>query len=294
MSIQTFACPACGSRKAIDDPRPGEKIHCTCGMSFPASPVFAVADAGGKKMSGTGWAFAASVALLIGCAGAAAWLMTRTTAGQPDPSGRQVAVAANPGPDSGRASTPVEPRPDPAPEQPTTTRPDPDPPAPTPTPANPPTPPTPENPPVKPAPAPQPPPPPAPAATLTAVKLWDAFDLDEEAAKARYVGKVLEVSGHGRVAKNSLGRPFFGMEVVSPRPGRPTARLTPAERRWEKEGYPPSVRCYLTPDQEAALEKLSPGQPVILRGTCVGRKNMEDVYRSYIVELDNCVLVTPK
>src|SRR3954454_5621059 len=194
MSTQTFACPACGSRKAIDAPRPGEKIHCTCGMSFPASPVFAVADAGGKKLSGTGWAFAASVALLIGCAGAAAWLMTRTTAGTPDRSGGHAAAPAH-----GPVFTPDDPRPPPEPERPTATRPDPDTPNP---PPNPPSPPTPDNPPVRPAPP--PPPPPAPAETLTAVKLWDAFDLAPDAAAARFNGKVLEVSGRGRVAKNSF------------------------------------------------------------------------------------------
>src|SRR3954454_4793121 len=104
MSTQTFACPACGSRKAIDAPRPGENLHCTCGMSFPASPVFAVADAGGQKMSGTGWAFLASVALLIGCAGAAAWLMPRTPAAPPDETG------ASPAPRPDPILTPVEPK----------------------------------------------------------------------------------------------------------------------------------------------------------------------------------------
>src|SRR5947208_190955 len=123
MTTQTFACPACGSKKTLDDPRPGEKLHCTCGMSYPASPVFAV-------------------------------------------------------------------------------------------------------------------------------------------AAAKYAGKVVEVRAHGRVAKDSLGRPYFGAEVVKPREGRPSARLSPEERRWEVEGYPPSVRCYLTPEQAAALEEVPAGREV--------------------------------
>ncbi len=290
MSTQTFACPACGSRKAIDDPRPGEKLHCTCGMSFPASPVFAVADAGGQKMSGTGWAFLGSVALLIGCAGAAAWLMTRTTAGPPPDRTEGHATAP--------AVTAVESKPTPAPDRSATTEQSTQAsaPAPAPAPERPAAPPR-ENPPPTPQPAPPqppPPPPPTPAETLSAVRLWDTFDLDPAAAAARFNGKVVEVTGRGKVGKNSLGRPYFGIEVVSPRPGRPTSRMTPAERRWEKEGYPPSVRCYFAPEQAAALEKLSPGQEVVIRGTCTGRKNMEDVYRGYIVELDDCTVVTPK
>src|SRR5947199_315177 len=101
----------------------------------------------------------------------------------------------------------------------------------------------------------RPPSPPAAAEAVFAVKLWDGFDLDPTAAAAKYAGKVVEVRAHGRVAKDSLGRPYFGAEVVKPREGRPSARLSPEERRWEVEGYPPSVRCYLTPEQAAALEE---------------------------------------
>jgi hypothetical protein len=274
MATQTFACPACGSHKTLDNPQPGEKLHCTCGMSFPASPVFAVATAArGNRMSGTGWAIGVAAALLIGSAAAAAWLMSRPQAHPPDQSNGQVAVGPTQGPDQN--PTP----PDRPPTIPVT--------------GNPGTSPPPDQPPPMPPPMPPPNPPPAPAEAVTAVTLWDAFDLDPAAATARYAGKVLDVSVRGKVSKDSFGKPFFGAVVVQPR-GKTTARLSRDEQRWEREGYPASVRCYLAADQAALLEKVAADQDVVLRGTCTGRKDRQDVYRGYIVELDNCTVVTPR
>jgi hypothetical protein len=271
MSTQTFACPACGQHKTLEDPQPGEKLHCTCGMSFPASPVFGVPNATrGNRLSGTGWAVGIVAAMLIGSAAAAGWLMTRPNAAPPETSGEQVAVVPAAVPD-------VTPNPTPSADPPPT---NPNPPQPAPAP------------PAPPAPPPPPPPMPVAAESLTAVTLWDAFDLDPNAA-AKYSGKVLEVTGRGKVAKDSFGRTYFGAEVVKPR-GKTSARLTPDERRWEKEGYPASVRCYLTPEQAEVLEKLPADRDVVFRGTCTGRKDRQDVYRGYIVELDNCTVVAPR
>jgi hypothetical protein len=278
MSLQTFACPACGSRKTLADAQPGEKLHCTCGMSYPASPVFAVADAGDKKAGGPSIRVLVLVALLVGCGGVAAWLMTRPPGPSHDQGGGQVVVAPNP----------VDLSPNIPDERPT--------PVPTPNPANvrpiPPAKAGPDKPPI-PAPIDKPPPPPlsAPVASIAADTLWDAFDLGATFA-ARYTGKVVEVKARGRVARDSIDRPYFGAVVVKPR-GRTTPRMTPEEKQWEKDGYPPSVRCYLSPEQAATLEKRE-DQDVVLRGICIGRKDRDDVYRGYIVELDNCVVVAPK
>jgi hypothetical protein len=270
MSTQTFACPACGSRKTLGDASPGEKIHCTCGMSFPASPVFAVAEAGEAKTSGPGLAVAVAVALLIGCGGSAIWIMTRPKPAQ-SPLGP---VAANPQPVVPQPNVPDE-QPNPAPS------PDPEPVKPAPV--------TPD----KPAPdkAPPPPPPPAPpVASIAAVTLFDAYDLDPAAANARFGGKVVEVTGRGRVFHNSIGRAYFGAIIMSPG-AKIKGRMTDQVKQWEKEGYPPSVRCYLTDEQAAALENVPPDQNVVLRGTCIGRKDIDGVYHGYIVELDNCTVV---
>jgi hypothetical protein len=290
-----FACPACGSRKMLSDFSPGEKIHCTCGMSYPASPVFAVAETEQKKGGGGGRGLIAVAAVLAGVGALAAWLMTHRSRPTESPSG-PVAVI-QPSHDSTPPEHPTT-VPEVGPHGDTTPTPDkssnppliPDVPAdPTPVPPSPP-PVTPAPPTIKPAP---PSPPPTPVASLAAVTLWDAFDLDSAEAATRYAGKVVEVTGHGKVQTDSLDRPYFGIIVVKPR-GRVTARMSPQMRQWEKEGYPPSVRCYLTPEQATALENVSPDQDVTIHGICTGRKDREEVYRGYIVELSDCTIMAPK
>jgi hypothetical protein len=139
---------------------------------------------------------------------------------------------------------------------------------------------------------PSPPSTPVAAESLSAVTLWDAFDLDPNAA-TRYTGKVLEVTGRGKMTKDQFGRTYFGVEVVKPR-GKTSARMTAEERRWEKDGYPANVRCYLSSKQAAAVEDVPGDRDVVLRGTCTGRKDRQDVYRGYIVELDDCTLIAPR
>jgi hypothetical protein len=280
MSVQSFACPACGSRKTLADAHAGEKIHCTCGMSYPASPVFAVAEGEKEKYSGPGWAILVTIALFVGFGGVAIWRLihpiNRVSSIGP--------VAVNPAPVEPAdlpATQPTGPPPAPSTEGRTTPPPEK---------------PTAEPPPEKPSPPPPPPPPPlapTPVASLTAVKLWDAFDLDPADAAVKYTDKVVEVTARGRIARDSLDRPYFGVEAVKPT-GRKTPRMTAQERLWEKEGYPPSVRCYLAPDAVAVLENLPPDRDVVLCGVCTGRKNVENVYRGYVVELTDCTAVAPK
>jgi hypothetical protein len=276
MSTQTFACPACGSRKTLADALPGEKVHCTCGMSYPASPVFEVHDAG-QKAAGLRWVLIIGISVVIGSGVSAGWLMTRPKPPMP--------VAAE------LAQNPVTPDDQPRPSngsadatEPTDGKPSSDTPPPKSLPDKLPTPPD-KNP--------TPPPPPPPVASLSAVTLWDAFDLDPQAAEARFQGKSVELMAFGKVGEDSLGRQFFGAVVVQRGRRRPP-RLSPEEQQWEADGYPSSVRCYVAPDQIAALEKLSTDQNVLIRGICAGRKDFDGVYRGYIVELNDCVIVTPQ
>jgi hypothetical protein len=280
MAIQTFACPACGSRKTLADSQPGEKIHCTCGMSFPASPVFGVAEEG-EKTNGPGLAVAAAVGLLVGCSAVGGWLLMRPSPPSTDRGNEPVAVAVYPGDQKPEVSTddvPPPPPPRPAPDAEL----------------------TPAIPAVKPAekpvePAPPPPPPPqvVPVASVSAVTLWDAFELDPAAAAARYSDKLVEIKARGRVGRDSLDKPYFGAVVVKAR-GRPTPGMTAEQKLWEKEGYPPSVRCYLSPEQAATLETAPADEEVTLRGICTGRKSRGEVYHGYIVDLENCTIVAPK
>ena len=271
MSQQSFACPACGTRKTLTDFHPGEKLHCTCGMSFPASPVFAVAD-GEVITGGPSALLVVSAGLLIGCGIVAVWQWTHPRRHSPDRHSEAVAIAPTPvyrQPDASSSGdvTPSPTDPSPAP----------------PTPA--------ERPPVKPK---VPPPPPlVPVATVSADTLWDAFDLDPVAAASKYVDKMVEVKARGRIARDSIDRPYFGAVVVKSR-GRTTPRMSAEEKQWEKVGYPPSVRCYLSEEDAANLEKTPGDQEVEFRGICTGRKNRSDAYRGYIVELSHCTIVTPK
>jgi hypothetical protein len=274
MSTQMFACPACGSRKALPDFQPGEKIHCSCGMSYPASPVFTVAEAPAKK-GGRGWMLVVAFVAMAGVIGSSAWQVAHKNR-PPNSTVEPVAVNSQshevPQPPQTGDTTPADP---PNPEVNT----------------NPPAPPPPQD--TPPNPMPPPPPPPTPVASLAAVTLWDAFGLDPNDAAAHYTGKFVEVTARGKVASDSLDRPYFGAVVVKPS-GRVTARMSPDVRQWEKEGYPPSVRCYLLPEQAAALEKVGPDQDVVIRGTCTGRKGRENVYLGYIVELTDCTVMAPK
>lgn len=291
----TIACPACGARRIVTESELGQRLHCGCGMMFSASPVFAVPEERGPSawfekfsaMSKAGKAWLAGLvfgAIAFGVAGGFAiwWLNQPTHKTEANDSVGEFANSGTPAPVTPAATAPS---PSPAVEVPK--------PPPTPPVATVPAEPVPE--PVKPVPTtpptPTPPPPPTPVATLSAVTLWDAFDLNPEDAANRYVGKVVEVTARGKLGVDTLGKEYFGAEVVKPmaRPGR---RLTPDEQRWEKEGYPPNVRCYLAPGQSAALESLPPGRPIVFRGTVVGRKDQQNVYRGYTVELQDCMIVT--
>ena len=105
MSIQTFACPACGSRKALADAQPGEKIHCTCGMSYPASPVFAFVESK-QKSPGVRWAALVFVSVVVGTGLSAFWLMARPK--PPQTTGSDLAMAA---PKEAEPGQPAEPAP---------------------------------------------------------------------------------------------------------------------------------------------------------------------------------------
>jgi hypothetical protein len=292
MAAPTFACPACGSRKTLARTLPGETIHCTCGMSYPVSPLFAVADdPGPTRKKGRGWVVA--VVLIVGAGGVGAWLFSRLDAA-PDTTGSQAASQpqeVSPQPkdpmvlQSKAEETPATGATPPSaptvsvspPEKGTTTD-------------------VPPVPMAAPAPGPADPGPERQAvASLSAVTLWDAFDLDPPAATARFAGKLVEVTAVGRVDRDSLDQPYFGAVVVKPA-SRLARRLNALEWQWEKGGYPPSVRCYLTPEQAEALEMQPPVRPIILRGTCIGRKDIDNppVYRGYIVELVDCTVVAPK
>jgi hypothetical protein len=296
MAAITIACPSCGAKTPLGEDQMGRKLQCPCGMAFSASPVFAVPNGSGKlsgligTLSGRqpkppqaaappapparrSGPLAVSVILLGASAGVAAWLMTRPSAAPPPPADEPataVAEAALPAPAASFTDEPQTPPAQPAAKEPEAPKAEP------------------------PGAPPMPPPAPPPAAVgpaVRAVKLWDAFDLDPGQARTLYAGHTVTVTARGRLLRDAEGRPYFGAELI--KPGTKKGRLTPREQRWEREGYPPNVLCYLAPDQAAALEGVPPEREVVLRGTCVGRRDEPNVYRGYVVVLEDCRVVAP-
>jgi hypothetical protein len=293
MPSMIIACPACGSKSKFGPERLGQKVQCPCGMSFTASPVFAVPEGGGGGpawLSGlaeklppltwqTGLAVVGFMVLLGASAGVATWLMNRPSAAQPDPN----PATADTTPRPSTRPKPPEPKVEEKTQRPVAPEPKTPPKADTPAKA------VPEN--SRPAPPP-PPPPPTPAESLRASRLWDAFDLDRDQARARYASKLIELTATGKLQRDADGRAFFGAQVVKPG-SKASGRLTPQEQHWEKVGYPPNVICYLAPGQASELAGLSPGQESVLRGVVRGRRDDPHVYGGYVVVLENCRVVKP-
>jgi predicted Zn finger-like uncharacterized protein len=134
-----------------------------------------------------------------------------------------------------------------------------------------------------------------PVASLRGDVLWDSFGVDEAAAKAKYVGKTVEVTVRGRPSRDRDGKPFFGGVVVQPSPHTPAqlSRLSAQERQWEEGGYPPNLICYFPPERKGEFEKVPPDQDCVVRGVCAGRQRANNVYMSYVVVLERCELVNP-
>jgi hypothetical protein len=298
----TIACPSCGTKRRLDANSMGLKIQCDCGISFSVSPVFAVPDRDestmtwltGKSSRLTRWlasclqlpgsgggmttVFAVFI-LLAGSAALAAWLMSWGGAATLDPRGKATDPAklgytglaprasnsgsSVPKPSTGQNSVPL----------PSSTEMDPTPPDPKPTPT-------------------PPPPPPTPIESLRASKLWDAFDIDRDAAAEKYFGQVVEVTGSGKVHRDEEGHLYFGAQMVTPGT-KPVSKQTAQEKRWEKSGYPPNLRCYLQPGEAAALADADPKKEYVFRGVCTGRREDPHVYMGYIVILERCQQIKP-
>jgi hypothetical protein len=75
MSQKTFACPSCGSRSTLANGQCGEQIDCTCGLSYTAAPVFAIADATQKKKDLPGWVSFVLIAVIACCCSLTAWFV---------------------------------------------------------------------------------------------------------------------------------------------------------------------------------------------------------------------------
>jgi hypothetical protein len=132
-----------------------------------------------------------------------------------------------------------------------------------------------------------------PVAKLKAQQLFYEYGENELAADGRYAGKTLCISGELHAAKkDSQGRYCVGF-VTMEFPGmseRAYAKLSPRDKKWFNEGYPPNVVCYIDPDAQGAFAKLPAMSERAIIGRCVGRHADSEVGRGYIVVLEDCIL----
>jgi hypothetical protein len=127
---------------------------------------------------------------------------------------------------------------------------------------------------------------------VRATVLWQDYQDNEAKGDAKYKGKTLQLADSVKVRKDGdayyLGFETVGSTVVT------TAQyklLTPQQKKWYNEGYPPNVLCYLDSASVSKAAQLSERDICTVRGVCAGRKNDPDVYLGYVVVLKNCQIV---
>jgi hypothetical protein len=130
---------------------------------------------------------------------------------------------------------------------------------------------------------------PTPVVSTTAVELWEAYGRNGLAADAEYKGRHVRISGGVRlIQQDEKGRYFVGFSIVEPAvlTAAQYNRLSPKERKWYDEGYPPNVVCYLAPSHSGDFASVKVGQAITIIGKVVGRKQ-GDVWMGYLVEVED-------
>lgn len=131
---------------------------------------------------------------------------------------------------------------------------------------------------------------PQPVSRIDAVELWRQYGDNPIGADGRFKDRYIEVSGTVRlVQKDEAGRYSVGLSVVT-RIGLDQDaldRLPARELRWQKDGYPPNVICFITPGGEGAFAALREDASVKIIGCCKGNRSAE-VYKGYVVVLEDC------
>ncbi len=133
---------------------------------------------------------------------------------------------------------------------------------------------------------------PQPAAIVTAYQLWEEYGDNALGTDARYKGKPVQVTGVVKKIQQADGRYFVGLEVIRRYfvTKYAYATMTPQERKWCDEGYPPNVICYIGQNGRDRFAKLKELDEVQIVGVCQGSKKDHDVWKGYIVILEDCIL----
>lgn len=129
-----------------------------------------------------------------------------------------------------------------------------------------------------------------PVAKLSALQLWEEYGDNPIAADGKYKGKAVEVTGDGKIVREGEGY-AFGFATVAPVGLFPEQieQLPRREQKWYHEGYPPNVIARLSKEGNARAANIKPDDTVALVGIVRGSKRA-NVFRDYVVELDECVI----
>ena len=131
------------------------------------------------------------------------------------------------------------------------------------------------------------------AASTGAPGLWEEYGNNAVQADAKYKDKSIKLTGSvASVRTDEKGRYFVGFSVVaSGAVSKATYdAMSPQQKKWFNEGYPPNVVCYIAAEAKAAFAAAKPETMIELIGTCRGMKSDDSVWRGYVVVLEDCKL----
>jgi hypothetical protein len=117
-------------------------------------------------------------------------------------------------------------------------------------------------------------------------KVWNDFEENQFAAETTYKGKWVEMLGTVSKIESRDGVPVVGFGVVIAVGMDPHeyARLTPQEKKWFNEGYPPNVVVVMDRESGPDVAKLKKDQIVSVVAKCVGASKSPDVWHGFVVE----------
>jgi hypothetical protein len=135
---------------------------------------------------------------------------------------------------------------------------------------------------------------PGPMASFAAPDFFLAYEKNELGTDVQYKDKAIQI--HGEVTNlqtDSSGRYYVGFKCIELTASSQAAlnRMSPQERKWVREGAPPNVLGYISSDAIQNFSKVEPGAGIRIIGRCKGRKPDPNVWKGYVVILEECLLV---
>jgi hypothetical protein len=117
-------------------------------------------------------------------------------------------------------------------------------------------------------------------------ELWHAYEDNAIAADRKYRGKWVRVKGTvSRITSDTIG---FGIIEAAGISRAAYSRLTPQEKKWFREGYPPNVVCKIDPRFREQFAEANRDKSFILVGRCTGSAEDPDAWKGMIVTLEDC------